>query len=156
MGANKRVIFICNKGGHYSQMLQLKNLMKKCVSYVISDKKNGTEDWEGAANYRYIDAYNIKKHRLLYFIKNIFECLHLLLTIKPKYIVTTGAGLAIPMFLTGKLLGVKLIFIESRARVYSKSSTGKFIGRFCDHIIVQWPEMLEVYGPKAKYYGTIV
>ena len=156
MDVSKKVIFICNKGGHYSQMLQLKELIKKCDSYVISDKKNGALDWEGVANYRYIDAYNIKKLRLLYFIQNVFECIHHIRKIKPQYIVTTGAGLAIPMFLTGKLLGVKLIFIESRARVYSKSSTGKFIERFCDHIIVQWPEMLNVYGSNAKYYGTLV
>ena len=153
---NKKVLFICNKGGHYSQMLQLKELMCKCNSFVVSDKKNGAKDWEGVAKYRCIDAYNIKKIRLPYFVKNIFECLGILIKFKPKYIVTTGAGLAIPMFLVGKLLRIKLVFIESRARVYSKSSSGRLLGKLSDHTIVQWAEMLKVYGPNAKYYGTIV
>lgn len=156
MGNDKKVLFICNKGGHYSQMLQLKNLMNRCDSIVVSDKKNGSKDWGEVAKYKYIDAYNIKKYRFPYFVKNLFECFWLIITLKPKYIVTTGAGLAVPMFLMGRLFGVKLIFIESRARVYSKSSTGKIVGKLSDYVIVQWPEMLNVYGQKAKYYGTLV
>ena len=137
-------------------MLQLKELMLKCDSIVVSDKRNGAKDWEGVADYKCIDAYNIKKIRLPYFIKNIFDCLGILIKSKPEYIVTTGAGLAIPMFMVGKLLRKKLVFIESRARVYSKSSSGKILGKLSNHIIVQWPEMLNIYGSKAKYYGTIV
>ena len=156
MGKRKKVLFICNKGGHYSQMLLLKNLMIKCDSFVMSDKKNGEKDWNGVANYQYIDAYNIKKFRFYFFIKNLFQCFYYLLKTKPDFIVTTGAGLSIPMFCLGKIFNVKLIFIESRARVYSKSTTGKFISKISDYIIVQWPEMLEIYGSKARYYGTLV
>ena len=153
---NKKVLFICNKGGHYSQMLQLKELMSKFDSIVVSDKKNGAKDWDGVADYKCLDAYNIKKIRLPYFIKNIFECFGILIKNRPKYIVTTGAGLAIPMFIIGRLCGIKLIFIESRARVYTKSASGKILGKFSHKVIVQWPEMLRVYGEKANYYGTLV
>jgi hypothetical protein len=58
------------------------------------------------------------------------------------------------MFIWGKLFGSKLIYIESNARVYSKSHTGKIIEPICDKIIVQWPEMLQVY-KNAEYWGTL-
>ena len=59
------------------------------------------------------------------------------------------------MVIVGRLLGSKLIFIESRARVYTKSSTGKLVGSFCDKVVVQWPEMLKVY-KNAVYWGELI
>lgn len=55
-----------------------------------------------------------------------------------------------------KLFGARLVFIESRARVYSRSKTGRILYPFCDTFIVQWPELLYVYGDKAEYFGTFV
>lgn len=150
------VLYICNKGGHYSQMLLLKNVMSKFNSFIVSDKKEARKDWLGAGKAIYMDAYNVKKHRLLHFFKNLWQCFNICIKHKPQYIVTTGAGLAIPMFLVGRMLGKRLIFIESRARVYTKSASGKLLGKLAHKVIVQWPEMLEVYGEKARYYGTLV
>lgn len=30
------------------------------------------------------------------------------------------------------------------------------MGRLADKVIVQWPEMVDVYNGKADYYGTLV
>ncbi len=150
------ILYICNKGGHYSQMLRLKDVMSKFKSYIVSDKKDASKDWQGFGEAIYMDAYNVKKHRLYHFFKNLWQCLRICQKYKPKYIVTTGAGLAVPMFLVGRLMGKKLIFIESRARVYTKSASGKLLGKLAHKVIVQWPEMLDVYGEKASYYGTLV
>ena len=49
-----------------------------------------------------------------------------------------------------------MVYIETRAKVYNKTITGKLIGWICDKIIVQWPEMVDVYKGKAEYYGTLV
>jgi UDP-N-acetylglucosamine:LPS N-acetylglucosamine transferase len=74
---------------------------------------------------------------------------------KPTVIISTGSNIAVPLFIIGKMKGCKLIFIETRAKVYSKSVTGKLIGRLANEMFVQWPEMLKLY-PKAKYCGTLV
>ena len=154
--SHKTILYICNKGGHYSQMLRLKSVMSKFNSYIVSDKKEAYKDWEGYGSSIYIDAYNVKKHRLFHFFKNLWQCFRLCIKYKPEYIVTTGAGLAIPMFIAGRILGKRLIFIESRARVYTKSASGKLLGKLANKVIVQLPEMLEVYGEKASYYVTLV
>lgn len=153
---NKKVLFICNKGGHYSQMLRLKSVVSKFNSFIVSDKKDANKDWEGVGESIYIDAYNVKKYRFFHFVKNLLQCAQICCKYRPNYIVTTGAGLAIPMFIIGRLYGIKLIFIESRARVYTKSASGKILGKLSHKVIVQWPEMLGVYGEKANYYGTLV
>ena len=54
----------------------------------------------------------------------------------------------------GKLLGKKIIFIESWSRIYKKSSSGKFAYLFANLFFVQWPEMKKQY-PKAIYAGRL-
>ena len=73
---------------------------------------------------------------------------------KPEVIITTGALIAFPFCLIGKLKKTKVIYIESFARVNNKSLTGKLVYPFADLFIVQWESMLELY-PKAKYTGGI-
>lgn len=151
-----KVLYVCNKGGHYSQMLSLKDLMSKDNSVVISDKKGADADFGDCAECYYMPAFNYKKHKIWYLIKNFFQALAIILKFKPDYIVTTGAGIAVPVFVAGKLTFKRLIYIETRARVYSKSSTGRMLSKIADKVIVQWPEMVDVYGGKAEYFGTII
>lgn len=41
-------------------------------------------------------------------------------------------------------------------KVYNKTISGKIVERFADKVIVQWPEMVDVYKGHAEYYGTLV
>jgi len=47
-----------------------------------------------------------------------------------------------------------VIFIESWARVYSKSDSGKLVYPIADLFFVQWKEMEKVY-PHAIYAGRL-
>lgn len=84
------------------------------------------------------------------------ECFKIWKKYRPKVIVSTGSNIAIPLCLIGKLFGSKFVFIETQAKVYSKTATGQAIGNIADVVLVQWPEMLDVYRGKAKYFGTLV
>lgn len=149
------VLFVCNKGGHYSQMLELRPLMAMYDSYVLTEKENAEADMAGFAEAMSMDNYNVMNHKLCNFVKSVWRCMRIWRKIKPQYIISTGSAFALPMFIVGKLFGSKLIYIESRARVYAASRTGKLISKFCDKLIVQWPEMKDVYGEKAEYYGIL-
>lgn len=149
------ILFVCNKGGHYSQMLELKPLMAMYDSFVLTEKKNAEDDLAGFAQTMSMDNYNVMRYKSLFFIKSLLQCARIWLRIKPRCIISTGSAFALPMFIVGKIFGSKLIYIESRARVYTASRTGKLICKFCDKLIVQWPEMKDVYGEKAEYYGVL-
>ena len=73
---------------------------------------------------------------------------------RPDYVITTGAMVVLPMAFLAKLFGKKLIYIESFARVYDGSKTGKLLYKYADLFIVQWESLKEVY-PKAIYGGSI-
>ena len=67
---------------------------------------------------------------------------------RPRLVVTSGAGLAVPFCLVARLLGARLVFVETMARVSSGSSSGRLLSRFSEHVLVQWPELLHTY-PRA-------
>jgi len=77
-----------------------------------------------------------------------------LLKENPSTIITTGAGASYPTCKWAKILGKKIIYIESFAKLNSESVTGRMIYPFADKFFVQWPEMLSVY-PNAEYHGTV-
>ena len=94
---------------------------------------------------------------LSYMIKfplNIIKSFYLFLKINPQVIVTTGAHTAVPMCYIAKLFKRKVIFIETLARVKSKSLSGKLINRIADLFLVQNEELLEIY-ENSIYKGEL-
>lgn len=73
---------------------------------------------------------------------------------RPDLIVSTGAAVAVPFFVVGRLLGAKTVYIEIIDRMDSATLTGKLVYRFTDIFVVQWPEMTKVY-PKAVCLGSV-
>lgn len=170
---NNIVMFACNQGGHFSQMMALSELFGKYDSVLVTDnvhatkektpalKKIGTVEYAmSMANKRNELSMKSSKEKsrwqsLSGYITLILECRKIWKKYRPAVIITTGSNIAVGLFIYGRLKGSKLIFIETRAKVYSKTVTGKIVGRLADKVFVQWPEMMSVY-PNAEYCGTLV
>jgi len=87
---------------------------------------------------------------------NAIISLKILLRERPDAVVTTGAEIVVPLcYLAKLLLGTKIIFIETFARVISPSFTGRIIYPIADVFLVQWKSLLKYYGTKAKYIGRL-
>ena len=71
------------------------------------------------------------------------------------FVINTGGGMSIATSLLGKLLGAKLIYVESGARVSTPSRTGKLLYKYADLFIVQWKPLLKVF-PDAVYGGVLL
>ena len=67
---------------------------------------------------------------------------------------TTGAHTAGPMCYIGKILGSRIIYIESFANISTKTITGKLVYPIADRFYVQWEDMKKLY-PDAVYGGWI-
>jgi len=90
-------------------------------------------------------------------LKTIFIALRILLKERPDVLISTGGGeIAIPFCYVGKLLGAKVIFIETLARVTTRSAAGKLIYPLADLFLVQWETLLKKYGKKAQYWGNVI
>ena len=154
----KKVLFISSTGGHLNELLQLKSIMNKYDSYLITEKTKSTislkEEYKDKISYL---IYGTKHNMLTYPFKllaNCFKSLYFYFKFKPDVIVTTGAHSAGPMCCIGKIFGSKIIYIETFANIHSKTVTGRIVYKFADLFIVQWESMLKLY-PKAIYGGWI-
>lgn len=155
---DKKVLFISSTGGHLVEMMQLKNMFDNFDYHIITEKTKSNLKLKDVYKNK-IDflVYGTKDHLLVYPFKLIFNCfksLFLYLKIHPDYIITTGAHTAGPMCCIGKLLGSRIIYIETFANMTTKTITGRCIYPFADKFIVQWDSMKELY-PKAEFGGWI-
>lgn len=153
----KKVIFISSTGGHLNELLQLKPLIMKYDSYIITEKTKSNKNLKDKYdNVSYL-VYGTKKNLFTYFfifIFNIIKSLILFIKIRPDVIVTTGTHTAVPMCYIGWLFRRKVIFIETFANSRSKTVAGRLVYPIADVFVVQWESMLELY-PKAVYGGWI-
>lgn len=93
----------------------------------------------------------------IFLIKYVIKAVKILLKEKPDLIVSTGGGeIAVPFCYIGKMLGAKIIFIETLARINEPSGGGKYIYPISDLFLVQWKSLLKKYGNKAKYWGRVI
>lgn len=154
----KRVMFISSTGGHLNEMMQLKGLFNKYDYYIVTEKTksnmNLLDKYKGRVSFL---VFGTKDFMLTYPFKLIYNCfksLFIYLKVHPDYIITTGTHTAGPMCCIGKILGSRIIYIESFANISTKTSTGKLIYHFADKFIVQWDNMKKLY-PNAEYGGWI-
>lgn len=154
----RNVLFISSTGGHLDELMQLKALFDKYNYHIITEKTKSNVKLKD----KYQDrigflVYGTKLHKFSYIFKllyNSFKSLYYYIKIHPDYIITTGTHTAGPMCCIGKILGSKIIYIETFANINTKTSTGTLIYHFADHFIVQWPSMKKIY-PKAIDGGWI-
>ncbi len=154
----KRVLFISSTGGHLTEMMQLEKMFSKYDYHIITEKTksnlNLKEKYKEKIDFL---VFGTKDHFLTYPFKLLFNCfksLFLYLKIHPDYIITTGAHTAGPMCCIGKLLGSRIIYIETFANITTKTITGRYVYPFADKFIVQWESMKKLY-PEAEFGGWI-
>ena len=128
------IIAISSAGGHLFELMKsIPNNIEDRVVY-ITFKNNLTK--ETLLNKKHFFVIDPHISKIKYLI-NSLQSLFYFIKIRPKMIISTGAGIAIPMILFGNLFNSKIIFIETGARTNSNSKTAEFIYKYCDLFIVQ-------------------
>ena len=150
MKTQLKICFACSAGGHLKQAMTVAgaiNYEKYVVTYRAPHLK------KSAGQMRTYRVTHSKRNPLL-ILKNAYESLKILLKERPRLIISTGADVAVPTCILGKLLGARLIFIESGAQIYTPSLSGRILYPFADLFIVQWQPALRNF-PRAKYGGPL-
>ena len=154
MKKNIKICFVSSSGGHWEELMCLKKLMNQYQSFYVTEYGGQMQDSKCSSIYGVKKIDRSEKYFLIHFVALFFRSFKIYLKEKPDVVITTGALAAYPICLISKLFRKKIIYIESFARVNSKSLTGKLIYPISDLFLVQWEEMLQ-FSPKAKYVGGI-
>ena len=154
----RRVMFISSTGGHLNELLQLEKMFGEYNYSLITEKTKSNLYLKDKYGKRVgFLIYGTKHHILTYPFKLLVNCfisLYYYLKFRPDYIITTGVHTAGPMCCIGKMLGSKVIYIETFANMVTKTTTGKLLYPIVDKFIVQWESMKDLY-PNADFGGWI-
>lgn len=143
---------MASNGGHLLQLLQLADLWPRERRHWVTFQKSDAVSL--LVGERTTWAHHPTNRNIPNLILNFGLALRMVHCRRVQAIVTTGAGVAVPFAIAGRLLGVNVIYIESMARITSPSLTGRLIYPFADTFIVQWPGLQRFY-KRARSYGTV-
>ncbi len=147
------VLLVCSSGGHLTQLFALKpwwsSHRHRWVTFRLPDAESLLEaeavDW----------AFHPTTRNVANLIRNFGLAWRIVRRERPEMIVTTGAGVALPFFLTGKLFGAKTVYIEVYDRIDTRTLTGRLCYPLTDRFLLQWEEQRTHY-PKGIVVGPLL
>ncbi|MEL4415887.1 PssD/Cps14F family polysaccharide biosynthesis glycosyltransferase [Shewanella algae] len=158
-----KVLIVAGEGGHFAQAKRFVNLEctnSNLVEYtVISDSSSYID------NVKVIKEIKLSKftknrnffNLIVFFVLSIYVFFHSLFYVincEARVIVSFGPIISIPYLFWGKLLGKKVVHIETWSRFYTKSMTGKIAYHLADKFVIQNEELKALY-PLAIYGGRL-
>ena len=149
-----KACFVASSGGHWEELMCLRPIAEEHDTFYVTEAGGQAND-SSLENIYLVPQINRRQKDFLWqFLKLLITARKILLREKPDVVITTGALISFPFCLLAKLLGAKVIYIETFARVKDRSLTGRLVYPFADLFLVQWESLLEFY-PKAIYVGGV-
>lgn len=149
-----KVCIISSPGGHLFKTLQLKDWWEGYDRFWVTDSEV-LEKTNLLNKEKVYQGFFPENRNLVNFLRNLALAWRLLRKEKPDFLFSIGAGIAPPFFFVGKLLGIKLIFMETFILTNHPTLSGRLIYPLSALFLVQNKKMLESY-PKAKYLGSLL
>jgi len=143
-----KVALVCSVGGHLTELLCLRSAYEAHPHfYVFNDR---TQFQPAAGVPVYTIAHAERDPRV---VSNVLEVLRIFRRERPSVMLTTGAGPGVSAAVAARLLGVRVVFVESVAAVRQPSLTGVLMEALADDYLVQWPELAA--GRPERWKGNI-
>jgi UDP-N-acetylglucosamine:LPS N-acetylglucosamine transferase len=149
---NADVLLVCHSGGHLVQLVALRAAWDGYRSaWVTDDSSDARSLLEGERVYY---GFGPAARSAINFVHNLALAWRLIVRLKPKLVVSTGAAMCIPFAVVARLRGVDVFYIETVSRVDGPSLTCRLIRPFASRVYVQWPE-LERRVRGSIYVGSV-
>ncbi len=137
----KRVLVISSGGGHWQQARLLHPALPKETTFVrASGFKSDIPDCSLRTIWRVPRCFV----RSLMLIKRV----------RPDVVLSTGALPGLIGIIAGRLLGAKVVWIDSVANAQKLSLSGRAARYICRDVFSQWPKVAQQTG--ARYAGSVL
>lgn len=155
LNCGKKICLASSAGGHLRELqLAIGSIPFDFNCYWLTLKTTSTKAF--MADKEHVFLQNFQPARKWTFFVNAIQALWWVAVKRPTCIITTGAGVCVPTIaFAKKLLGTKVVFINSAADVTHASKTPVWIKKYADLFLVQWEEMKEIF-PDAVCCGVLV
>lgn len=152
-GRPDHVLLVCSSGGHLAQLMTLQPwLAAKRAQWVTFPTTDARSQLAGQ---EVVDAHHPTTRNIPNLLRNLGLAWRLLRRDRPDLILSSGAGVALPFFVLGRLLGIPTVYIEVFDRLDSTTLTGRLCRPFATCMLVQWEEQQPLY-KGSTVVGTLL
>jgi UDP-N-acetylglucosamine transferase subunit ALG13 len=74
-------------------------------------------------------------------LRNLVVAWRTIRALRPRVVLCTGSGIVVPFAWVGRLLGARVLYVESGGRVDVPSLSCRIVSRVAHRTYVQWPEL---------------
>jgi UDP-N-acetylglucosamine:LPS N-acetylglucosamine transferase len=147
----KKIFVITSGGGHWEQMMLLRESFVDCQVIYANTIDGLAEKSKAFPNFLVTDCNRDRPMDTLRCIRDVTKIIY---RERPDFVITTGAAPGFFALLIGKIFGAKAIWIDSVANSEQLSLSGKLSGWIADLWLTQWEHLSTPKGP--KYYGSVL
>ena len=146
------ILLVCSTGGHLLQLVALREAWESFSRvWVTFDKSDAHSLLVGES---VVHAFGPTNRALKNLVRNLVLAWRVVGTLRPRVILTTGAGVAVPFAWIGRLRGARVVYVESITRIDGPSLSYRLLAPVTSRVYVQWPE-LESVVRGSHYVGSV-
>jgi UDP-N-acetylglucosamine transferase subunit ALG13 len=147
------VLVVCSAGGHLFDAVAISRAWRdRTHAWVSFDKADVRSLLRGERVYFAHGPTNRNIHN---FLRNLWLARRIVGETRPRVIVTTGAGVAVPFAWVGRARGARVVYVECAGRVDRPSLSARLIAPVASRIYAQWPDLARAWRP-ARYAGNVL
>lgn len=137
------VLLVGSSGGHLAHLWALRPWWRRHARRWVTFEKPDATSLLG--DEQVVWAYHPTTRNIGNLMRNTTIAWRELRTHRPSVIISSGAAVAFPFFVLGRLLRIPTCYIEVYDRIDSPTLTGRLCRPFADMFLVQWPEQAALY-----------
>jgi UDP-N-acetylglucosamine:LPS N-acetylglucosamine transferase len=138
------LLLVASSGGHFKAMRHLQPFwMQHRRTWVTFDTPTTRAALSGEEDV--VWAFSPTNRNLPNLLRNAVLAFRLLRRRRPDVVLTTGAGVAVPFLLLGRIMGSQTVFVESITRIETLSLSARLSLPFLDVLYVHWPQLQRRY-----------
>lgn len=148
-----RICLAASAGGHASQLVKLSQGWCGYDTFCVTTTqvvRNRLREYGRV----YVVGECNRQHPVRVFMV-LIRCIWIAFKERPDVVISTGAAVGCLMCLLCKMLGAKVVWIDSITNVDKISLSGRMVHFIADLFLVQWPELAGRY-KNAEFVGAVI
>ncbi len=148
-----RALLVCSSGGHLLLLHQLQPWWEQQERLWVTFRKLDSESLLAGEQVAW--AYHPVTRNVGNFLRNLKLAWRVVREYRPNVVVSTGAGVALPIFVVARMFKVKTVYVEAYERIESRSLTGRLCYPLSDLFLLQWEDQKRLY-PRGEVIGRLL
>jgi UDP-N-acetylglucosamine:LPS N-acetylglucosamine transferase len=150
---NIRICLAASAGGHLTQLLKVAQSWGEHERFFITTSDTVKEKLSESGKVYVVGECN-REHPLKVILVSA-RCIRTILRERPDVVMSTGAAVGCIICFLAKLLGAKIVWLDSITNVDHISLSGRMVRYIADVFLVQWPELAKKYS-NVEYLGAVI